>query len=128
MEIGELRHRAQIQTYTETQQEGTAKTNKVWETIKTVWVNMNPVKGLVTFDTMQIDQTVTVKVTMRYQPYITTDHWLFMNSRRFKIKSVRNLGERNQYLELLCEEDSLAIEEFHMNVNTVGDPLRELLE
>ncbi len=126
MEIGKLRQRVQIQTYSEIQ-DATFKTLKTFTTIATVFAEIKPVKGYVTFDTKQIDQTVTHKVTIRYQPYITSENWLYMNSRRFRIRSVRNIDERNRYLELLCEEDSLAFDNFEVNDEAAGDPLRNLL-
>jgi SPP1 family predicted phage head-tail adaptor len=125
MNIGKLRLRVQIQRYTE-KQDDTHRTYKNWETIHTVWASMEPVKGLVMLDTKNIGEGVTVKVTIRYQPYITTEHWLYMNSRRFRIRAVRNLIEQNKFIELLCEEDSLAIDEFRTDVNRVEDPLNVL--
>jgi SPP1 family predicted phage head-tail adaptor len=126
MDIGSLRLRVQIQTYTEAQ-DNTHRTIKTWTTVKTVWADIQPVKGLVTFDTKQIGEGVTHKITVRYQPNINTEHWLYMNSRRFRIRSVRNLQERNRYLELLCEEDSLAIHNFTVNEDAVENPLQDLL-
>jgi SPP1 family predicted phage head-tail adaptor len=126
MDIGSLRLRVQIQTYTETQ-DATHKTLKTWETTKTVWADIKPMKGLITFDTKQIGEQVTHKVIIRYQPYITTENWLYMNSRRFRIRSVRNVDERNRYLELLCEEDSFAFNNFEAGEEAANDPLRELL-
>lgn len=126
MEIGRFNSRVKIQRYSESQQAGTEKTNKDWTTIATVWCDIQPVKGLVTFDTMQIDKTVTTKIFMRYRDYITTELWLYYDSRRFRIRSVRNIDERNRFLELLCEEDSLAIHEFEADIDRVGEPLRIL--
>jgi SPP1 family predicted phage head-tail adaptor len=124
MEIGKLRARIEIQSYTEIQSGG-HNTYKKWTTVKNVWADIDPVKGLVTLDTKQIGEKVTHKITIRYQPFITTEHWIYFNSRRYRIRSVRNLQERNRFLELLCEEDSIAIDEFEVGVEKVGDPLRE---
>jgi SPP1 family predicted phage head-tail adaptor len=126
MEIGRLNQRVQIQAYKETQQLGSAFTNKEWTTIKTVWCLMEPVKGLVQIDTAQVDKGVTAKVIMRYQPYITTEHWLYMQGRRFRIRTVRNLDEVNRFLELLCEEVYLAVDGFEVDQSAVGDALNEL--
>lgn len=126
MEIGKLRHRVQIQSYSETQ-DATHRTYKTWTTVLTVWADIEPVKGLVTFDTKQIGEGVTHKITMRYQEYVTTERWIYFESRRFRIRAVRNLQERNRFLELLCEEDSLALDNFETDIDRVGNPLSELL-
>lgn len=129
MDIGNLRSRVKIQTFEEEQQENTAKTLKTWTTIKTVWANVAPVKGYVTFDTKQIGEGgVTHKIIIRYQPFITTEHWILLESRRYRIRSVRDIEERKRYLELLCEVEFLATQSFEVDVNTVDNPLRELLE
>jgi SPP1 family predicted phage head-tail adaptor len=126
MEIGKLRHRVQIQSYSE-MQDSTHKTLKTWATTHTVWADINPVKGLVTFDTKQIGEGVTHKIIIRYQPYITSENWVYFNSRRFRIRLVLNIQERNRFLELLCEEDSFAFSHFEADENAAGDSLVELL-
>lgn len=125
MEIGNLRLRAQIQTYTETQQAGTASTNKIWTTIKTVWCNVEPVKGLITFDTQQIGVGITHKVTIRYQAHIHSELWLLLGNKRFRIRNVQNLNQRNKYLVLLCEEVFTATQPFLVGSSSVGDSLVE---
>jgi phage head-tail adaptor, putative, SPP1 family len=126
MEIGKLRYRVQIQSYTETQ-DNTHRTFKKWETVLTVWADIQPVKGLVTLDTKQIGEGVTHNFTMRYHPYITTERWLYFDSRRFRIRAVRNLQERSRFLELLCEEDSVALNPFETDTDSVESPLSDLL-
>ena len=121
--IGRLRHRMQIQTYSETQdyQSGTIKT---WTSIATVFAEIIPSHGYATFNAAQVENLVTHKIIIRYQPYITSENWLLMNSRRFRIRSIKNLLERNRFLELYCEEVFFAIDEFEVDVNTVEDHLR----
>ena len=70
--IGDLRHRIQLQRYTEKEDSGHG-TIKTWETIATVYANIIPVNGLVTFDTQQIDKKITHKIIIRYYPYISAE-------------------------------------------------------
>ncbi len=127
MEIGQLRVRLTIQTFTETQDD-THRTRKVWADYKIVWAKIEPVKGLVMLDTKQVGVGVTHKVWIRYLPHITTEKWILFDSRRFRIRAVRNLDERNRFLELLCEEEMIALDNFEASVDAVENPLRELLE
>lgn len=122
--IGRMRHRMQIQRYSEVQ-DNSHGTTKTWTTISTVFAEMVAVKGYTTFDTQQINEAVTHKITIRYQPYITSELWLLMNSRRFRIRNVRNLSERNRFLELLCEEVFHAFDNFTVDVDAVEQPLRQ---
>lgn len=101
--IGELRKRVAIQTYTETES-GTYKTSKVWVTVVTVFGQLSPVSGLTAIDTMQIGQKVTHKVYIRFYPNVTSENWLLIEGRRFRIRTVINIEELNQFLELLVEE------------------------
>jgi SPP1 family predicted phage head-tail adaptor len=126
MIVGKLRHRMDLQYYTETQ-DATYRTLKRWITVARIWGEIEPVKGLVTFDTKQMNETVTHKITIRYRESITTENWLYMDSRRFRVRFVRNLKETNRYLELLCEEDGYAMQNFETEISTVEEPIRDLL-
>lgn len=126
MEIGMLNARVQIQSYAETQ-DNTHKTLKIWTTVKTVWGQIEPLKGSVVFDTKQIGEGLTHKIIIRYQPYITTENWVYYNNRRFRIRFVRDLRNSQRFLELLCEEDSYAFHNFEADEDAAGNPLRDLL-
>ncbi len=126
MEIGRLNNRVQIQSYTETQDD-TSFTNRIWTTVYTVWADITPVKGNVMFDSKQVGANVTHKIIIRYQDYITTENWVYFDSRRFRIRFVRNLDERNRFIELLCEEEGFALTNFTADTDTAGEPLRDLL-
>ena len=103
MNAGLLRHCIYLQTYTETET-GPYQTEKVWTTVASLRGKIEPIDGLITFDTMQINQKITHKITIRYHPGITSEHWLLFQNRRFRIRSVSNKNELNKMLVLLCEE------------------------
>lgn len=124
--IARLRHRMQLQTYSEIQDD-THKTLKTWTTLSTVFAEIVPVKGYTTFNTQQIEQTITHKITIRYQDFITSELWLLMNSRRFRIRNIRNILERNRFLEMLCEEVFFASDDFTVDSDAVEQPLRQEL-
>jgi SPP1 family predicted phage head-tail adaptor len=120
--IANLRHRVQIQKYTETQdnQSGTVKT---WTTLMTVFAEVKSVTGYVTFNSQQIEEKITHTIRIRWQSGITSENWLLMNSRRFRIRNVQNLFEKNRFLILMCEEVFYASTSFEVNDNSIGDPL-----
>lgn len=124
--IGRLRHRMQIQSYSEIQ-DSTHGTLKTWTTLYTVFAEIVPVKGYTTFDTQQINEAITHKITIRWQPYITSELWLLKDSRRFRIRNVRNLLETNRFLEMLCEEVFYGFDEFVVGADAVEQPLRQEL-
>lgn len=121
--IAKLRHRVQIESFTETEGSGYT-TNKVFTPIMTVFAECMPVSGYVTFMAQQIGQNITHKFMMRWQPYVTSENWILMDGRRFRIRSVKNYLEKNRFLELMCEEMFFAYDEFRVSENAVGDPLR----
>lgn len=104
VKTGHLRHRIALQTYAEAPT-GSYDTSKTWTTIASFWGIVEPVKGLVYFDTKQIGEGVTHKITVRYNPAypISTEHWLLYDGRRYRVRSVVNTLERDRFLELLCE-------------------------
>lgn len=126
--IGALRHRIDIQQYTEVPF-GLAETSKTWTTLTTRWGNVEPLKGLVYFDTQQIGKGVTHMITIRYdkQLAVTTENWILFRGVRYRIRSVRNPLENRRYLEMLCEVEFQAIDNFEVSADTVSDPLREML-
>lgn len=124
--IGRLRHRVQIQSYSEVQ-DSAHGTIKTWTTLYTVFAEIIPVKGYTTFDTQQINEAVTHKITIRWQPYITSELWLLKDSRRFRIRNIRNLLETNRFLEMLCEEVFYGLDEFAVGADAVEQPLSQEL-
>lgn len=107
--IGELRHRVAIQAYGDTPS-GASSIVPSWETVGEAWARIRPVKGLVTFDTKQIGEAVTHEVIIRYNPslIVTSEHWLLYGGWRYRVRNVRDLFERQRFLELMCEQEQAA--------------------
>jgi SPP1 family predicted phage head-tail adaptor len=123
--IGNLRHRIQLQTYTE-MQDSYAGTLKTWTTLMTMFAEIVSVKGYVTFQTQQIEEKTTHRITIRDprpELIVTSELWILMESRRFRIRNVQNLFEKNRFLVLTCEEVFHAQQPFIVNSSTVGQPL-----
>lgn len=128
MNIKKLNLRLTFTKYTEVEEVDGAGTYKTWQDIATVWGYIQPVKGLVRFDTKQIGEEITHKIITRYYstedyPLISSEHWIRFRDRHFRIRAVTNLNEANRYYEFLCMEDSDINDEFEANIDAAGDPI-----
>lgn len=128
--IGRMRHRISLQSYSE-MQDSTFQTVPTWTTITTFWGEVVATKGRVYFNGQQTDEVITHKITMRYQNSnvpITTELWLLFRNRRFRIRRVKDILERNRFLELMCEEVFLAQSNFTSGSGTANEPLNQPIE
>ncbi len=75
-----------------------------WNEITTVWANINPLSGRDLIMAQQAMAEITHKITIRYNFKIKSSHIIVYNSRRFEIQYIRNIQEKNTYLEILCVE------------------------
>lgn len=125
--IGKLRHRMALQQYYEVQ-DSTFKNVPNFVTITTLFAEIEDYKGRVFFNGQQTDKTITHKIKIRYQPNVTSENWLQMDSRRFRIRRVRDTLERHRFLELDCEEMFLGTQSFTASQNSAGDSLRNTVE
>ncbi len=105
---GALRHAIIIQSLADTPT-GTTTGSDITTTytnLYTLRARIEALKGTVYFDTKQIGEGITHKITIRkYSSAITTEHWILWDSRRFRIRAVRDLFERKRWTEFLCEEE-----------------------
>lgn len=123
MDIGKFRKRVKILRYSEVAEVGGSNTYKIYTNIATLWGFVEMVKGLVRFDTKQIGEEVTHRIYVRYYHNISTENWVQIDDRQFRIRAVTNFDESTKYLELLCQEASLDIDEFEVGDDEVGEPI-----
>lgn len=76
-----------------------------WATFATVWAEIKPVSTDEKFTSMQVKNTVTHSVTIRYTENLKESMRINYDSRIFKIISIVNPLEENKILEILAEED-----------------------
>jgi SPP1 family predicted phage head-tail adaptor len=122
MKIGRLRHVIALQDYSEIQDSMNGTIRK-WVTTQQVFAEIIPKKGYINFMNQQLETATTHEITIRYQPYITSEKWIQFQNRRFRIRNVTNLLEKNRFLILKCEEVFYAEEYFEVGQASVGDPL-----
>ncbi len=103
--IGSLNNRIAIQSASRTP-DGAGGATEVWATITngTVWARIEPASAFEAFAAAQLQHRVTHKITMRYLGTVASGMRVLFGSRRFNIRGIKNIGERNAVMELTCEE------------------------
>ncbi len=103
MRAGELRHKIEIQTATNTVDNFMGVTD-TWATTYTVWAAIYPLRGSELMSAMQLEGAVTFRIRIRYRSDITPANRIKFGDRFFDIQHVLNIDERNIYLDMMCEE------------------------
>lgn len=67
-----------------------------------VWAKIDTQIGKTVFDGVDTDINVTHKITIRFDPSVTTETWVEFASRKFDIMLTENLEERDEWLLLFC--------------------------
>lgn len=129
MNIGSLRHRISLYYISETEEINGADTYRNLTLITNLWAKIEALSGLTRFDTKQVGEEITHKITIRFYNGLSAQNWLKYNDpsmgtqRNFQIINIRNHDERNQYLELLVKEVFLDIDDLNVGDGRVNDPL-----
>ena len=111
MAIGKMQHRLALQNRSTTA-DGGGGTDTDWSTVDTVWGRIENKGGGERFFGDQNEARTTHLITIRFRRGLTTAYRLLYSfttegvtyTRIFNIKRIENRGERDKYLELLCEE------------------------
>jgi SPP1 family predicted phage head-tail adaptor len=103
--LGGMRHRLALQRQVETP-DGGGGYQLDWETLATVWGEVRPLDGRERLGAMRLKSELTHRVVIRWRAGLALDaEWrLLLDARAFNIRAVINQGERDRFLELLCEE------------------------
>ena len=105
MPIGKMRHSLTIQAQSRSN-DSAGGARRTYSTLATVMGSIEPVGGNLRLYGDQIEGVSTHKITIRYRNDVTTKHRInySADSKIFKIDRILNLGTRDRYLEMLCEE------------------------
>lgn len=103
MKIGNLRHRVSLQQKTITE-DALKQQSETWMNIATVWAVIEPLSGREYFAAKQINAEISVRITLRYLPGVTTEVRAVFGGRIFEVLSVVNPEERCESLILMCKE------------------------
>jgi SPP1 family predicted phage head-tail adaptor len=103
-----LRHRLILQQEIKAA-DGAGGCTRSWQNVADLWAEISPLKyragiGSERLVAGQIQSEISYKVTLRYRAVISTSMRLLFGNRAFNIRSVRNLNEDKEILELLVDE------------------------
>lgn len=68
----------------------------------TVWASIETVVGIVIFDSVNMDRTVSHKMVIRYLPFITAEHWIWYDSKYYDIIKIEDWNEEKRFQTLHC--------------------------
>ena len=111
MSIGKMQHSLTIQTRSNSADGGGGGASS-WGTLAQVWGRIEAVGGGERFFGDQNEARTTHKITIRFRRNVTPANRIVYSytvdgssyTRTFNIKRVENKGERDKYLEMLCDE------------------------
>jgi len=104
MGAGKYRHYITIQQPVETIDD-VGQTVTSWEDYKTVWAQIQPLKGREYWQSQQVNAEVTHRITIRYLEGINSKMRVKFGDRYFEIEPPINPDEKNVELVMLCKED-----------------------
>ena len=108
MDIGSLNRRVTVQQRS-TALDAFGQALNTWLDVVTVWAAISASGGNEKLHTLQVNEEVSQRVTVRYQPAFpdstTIDGWrIKFGTRLLNIQYAINLNERNRTMQFYCSE------------------------
>ena len=101
--IGAMRHRVMIQSERRTTDTDGSASLRWYDDVE-VMADIKPSSGRERFVGMQLEGSITHKITIRYRADMVPKKRLLYGTRAFQVRAVINPDERQRFMELLCEE------------------------
>lgn len=102
---GRLNKRVILQTVSNATDGGGGVT-ETWADTVTLWAQIEELSGSESYEAQQVASRLTHKVTIRYRD-VNPQQRLKYGTRILQIRGKINPGQRNESLELLCEEEDI---------------------
>lgn len=103
MQSGKLNKRVIVQTVSKSSDGAGGSATDTWADTATVWAGFDAVDPSEQFEAGQQNTRAPFMVTMRYRT-LTNAQRLKFGSRIFTINGIVNPGEKNEILQVMCEE------------------------
>lgn len=103
MDIGRTNKRVSFCKFVEEKNEMN-QTTQVLKKIRTVWASVEPKSGREYIEAEKEHPELTHIITTRYMEDVTPDMFIQYRDRLFNIRSIRNIRENNEMLEMSCTE------------------------
>ena len=104
MNIGSLRHRVTIQSFTEAA-DATGQVINTFNNLATVWAKVSAKSGVERTNEGTSNIQRTYDVLIRYTGDIKETYKLIHLTRTLNIKSIINIDDRNRTMQLVCTEE-----------------------
>lgn len=101
--VGSLREPVTIEKRQTTEDEMGGRTTS-WIKFMDVWANVEPLRASQNWFAQHLEHRLTHKVIVRFLNGVTSDMRVKFGERVLQIRAIRDLEERNRFLELICEE------------------------
>lgn len=76
--------------------------DELFNPIADVWGRIKTVNGVTAFDSVNVEQIITHKITIYHDPAVTAETWIDYNALRYDIVRVENIDERDEFMVLFC--------------------------
>lgn len=103
MDIGRTNKRVSFCKFVE-EKNKMNQTTQVLKKIRTVWASVEPKSGREYIEAEKEHPELTYIITTRYMENVTPDMFIQYRDRLFNIRSIRNIRENNEMLEMSCTE------------------------
>jgi len=103
MRSGNLKHKIEIQSYTETSND-LGEVTKGYSTFKTIYASITPLAGKEYFASKQVNAKVSHKIECRFISGVLPNMRIVYGTRIFNIESVINIREVNKTLQIMAVE------------------------
>lgn len=100
---GQLRNRIELQAKARVS-DGSGGWVDDWATYATVWAKIQPLSGTEGIFGMQLQDTISHDIIIRYRSGVSPEHRVKYGLRLFNIRQVLNIEERNKWLDIRAEE------------------------
>ena len=97
-----MRHQVKLQSPSHTTDTGGGAA-KTYTTLALLWANIKPVSNKEGVRQGKVQETQTHHITIRFRSDIGTNYRIRYDSDNYNIKFIKNIDNRNRYLELECE-------------------------
>lgn len=72
------------------------------------WAIVQTLRGITTFDGIEISGIEALEVYIRYNPSITSEDFVRIDGKNIRIRSVEDLDRRKEFMRLVCIEEGMA--------------------
>ena len=101
--IGNLRYKVDLQAPTRTS-DGAGGYTEAFNTIAQIFADIRPQNALESYRQGMVQEKVPHKIFIRFRSDVQANYKILYDNRTFQIKGIKNMNERDRFLELLCEE------------------------